>query len=219
MTVSHYILNFMGIKERKLREKQKRRKEILDTAERLFSGKKGMDTTMDDLADKTELAKGTLYLYYPNKENILVALAERGIGILRKRLQRAMDENKAGVEQLSDIADTFVKFLKEKPLHSSLILRYENTIITNKENENRGLLIEPVLDILYGILKKGKTDGSIRNDIGTKELVTILWSQMLGILITLAGRGEILKIYGVEKDWIIRGHYRVIMNGLAAGRD
>ena len=44
----------------------------------------------------------------------------------------------------------------------------------------------------------------------------ILWSQMLGILNTLLGRKEILKIYGVDRDWIIKGHYRVIMSGLDA---
>lgn len=208
----------MGVKERKTREKQKRRKEILETAEKLFSGKKGLDATMDDLAEKTELAKGTLYLYFPNKKDILTALAEKGIGLLRKRLIRAVDEAKTGIAQLSDNGDTFVEFLKEKPFYSKLILKFEKTVITDSETGNKILLIEPVLEILYKILEKGKNDGTIRNDIGTKELVTILWSQMLGILSTLSGREEILKIYGVDPDWIIRGHYRVIMNGLAAGK-
>ncbi|MBK6285570.1 MAG: hypothetical protein IPF54_25475 [Draconibacterium sp.] len=94
-------------------------------------------------------------------------------------------------------------------------MKFEKTIVTNPETGTKSLLIEPVLDILYEILKKGKNDGTIRSDIGTKELVTILWSQMLGILNTLTSRQEILQIYGVDNEWIIRGHYRVIMNGLA----
>lgn len=218
MTDSQFILTKMGIKERKIREKENRRKEILETAEKLFSGKKGLEATMDDLAAKTELGKGTLYLYFPNKKSILTALTEKGVGILRKRLSRAVDETKTGVEQLMENGDTFVTFLKEKPFYAMLILKYEKTIITNPETGTKSLLIESVLDILYDILKKGKNDGTIRDDIGTKELVTILWSQMLGILSTLTGRKEILNIYGVDSDWIIRGHYRVIMNGLAAGR-
>ena len=58
----------MGTAERKIREKEKRKKEILKCAERLFSSKKGMESTMDDLAQKTELGKGTLYLYSPIKK-------------------------------------------------------------------------------------------------------------------------------------------------------
>lgn len=206
----------MGIRERKVREKIKRRKEILKTAEKLFSGKKGLNATMDDLAEKTELAKGTLYLYFPDKNSILTALAGTGIELLRKRLITILEEDKPGIELLSDNGDIFVKFLEDKPFYTSLILKYENTVITDTETGKKNLLIEPVLELLYEVIKKGKSDGTIRSDIGTKELVTILWSQMLGILHTLSERKDILKIYGVDIEWIIRGHYRVIMNGLEA---
>jgi len=206
----------MGVKERKIREKELRRREILKAAEKLFSGRKGLEATMDDLAEKTELGKGTLYLYFPNKESILQALAEKGINLLRKRLLRVLDESKTGVEQISDNGDTFVKFLKDKPFYASLILKFEKTVVTDSGTELKTLLVEPVLEVLDKILEKGKKDGTLRDDIGTKELVAILWSQMLGILNTLSGRQELLQIYDIDVDWIIRGHYRVIMNGLAA---
>jgi len=205
----------MGVKERKIREKKLRGREILNAAEKLFSGKKGLEATMDDLAEKTELGKGTLYLYFPNKESILQALAEKGINLLRKRLLRVLDESKTGVEQISDNGDTFVKFLKDKPFYASLILKFEKTVVDSETGE-KTLLVEPVLEVLDKILEKGKKDGTLRDDIGTKELVAILWSQMLGILNTLSGRQELLQIYDIDVDWIIRGHYRVIMNGLAA---
>jgi AcrR family transcriptional regulator len=206
----------MGVAERKLKEKANRKNEILLRAEKLFSGKKGLNATMEDLAIKTELAKGTLYLYFPNKESILLALTKKGVGLLRKRLNKSLDETKTGLEQLSANGDIFVKFLTEKPFYASLILRFEKTIITNSESGVKVLLVEPVLEILQKILEKGEIDNTIRADIKTKELVTILWSQMLGILNTLSGRKEILNIYGVDRDWIIKGHYRVIMSGLAA---
>ncbi len=205
----------MGVKERKIREKENRRKDILEKAEKLFSGKKGIEATMENLAEITELGKGTLYLYFQNKESILLALAEKGISLLRKRLNRAIDSSKSGIEQLSDNGDTFVKFLKEKPFYSSLILQFEKAVLTHPEEGTKYLLIEPVLEILKKILDKGKTDGTIRTDIGTNELVAILWSQMLGILNTLNGRQDMLQIYGIDTNWIIRGHYRVIMQGLA----
>lgn len=206
----------MGIKDRKIREKERRRKEILSEAEKLFSGKKGLNATMNDLAEKTELGKGTLYLYFPTKESILQALAQKGITLLRKRLSRIIDETKTGEKLLSDNGDEFVKFLKEKPFYAGLILKFEKEILIDPENKEKVLLVEPILEILQKILRIGKKDGTLRNDIGTKELVAILWSQMLGILNTLSGRQEILQIYGIDGEWIIKGHYRLIMNGLAA---
>lgn len=203
----------MGIEERKSREKLKRRNEILKKAEKLFSGKKGLNATMDDLAALTELAKGTLYLYYQNKESILTELARKGVELLRGRLTKDAVEDKTGLERLSDTGDIFVDFLNQQPFYAGLILKYEKTMIPEKTGKNI-LLIEPVLDFLYEIIEKGQNDNSIRTDIGTKELVAILWSQMLGILSTLGERSDILEKYGVNKDWIIKGHYRIIMNGL-----
>lgn len=203
----------MGIEERKSREKLKRRNEILKKAEKLFSGKKGLNATMDDLAALTELAKGTLYLYYQNKESILTELARKGVELLRGRLTKDAVEDKTGLERLSDTGDIFVDFLNQQPFYAGLILKYEKTMIPEKSGNNI-LLIEPVLDVLYEIIEKGQNDNSIRTDIGTKELVAILWSQMLGILSTLGERRDILEKYGVNKDWIIKGHYRIIMNGL-----
>ena len=205
----------MGTAERKTREKEKRKKEILKSAEKLFSGKKGMESTMDDLAEKTELGKGTLYLYFPNKESILLALAENGIGVLRKRLMRILDDTKNGVQQLSDNGDAFVKFLHEKPFYAELILRFEKSVLTDDQTGQKRYIIEPLFKILEIILEKGKLDGTIRQDVGTKELVAVLWSQMLGVLNTLSGRKEILELYGVDTEWMIRGHFRVIMHGLA----
>ncbi len=216
MTYSQFKSVIMGVRERKSREKMQRKKYILNAAEKLFSGKKGFNATMDDLAEKTELAKGTLYLYFPDKKSIMTALAEKGIDLLRKSLSTILDINKPGIEMLSDVGDAFVKFLKDKPFYSDLILKFENTITLDAETGNVSLLIEPVLEVLYEILKKGKSDGTIRSDIGTKEMVAILWSQMLGILNTLHERMEILKVYGVDTEWIIRGHYRVILSGLEA---
>lgn len=208
----------MGVKERKIREKEQRKREILDAAYRLFSGKKGLEATMDDLAELTELGKGTLYLYFPNKDSILEALAKKGVNLLRKRLNRAIDTSKSGAEQISDNGDVFVQFLKDKPFYANLILKFEKTILIKDVTNEKVLLIEPVLEILKGILEQGQKDDTIRNDIGTKELVAILWSQMLGILNTLSGRKELLEIYGVDSEWIIRGHYRVIMGGLTKGQ-
>lgn len=203
----------MGVKERKIREKVLRRRAILKEAEKLFSGEKGLSATMDDLAEKTELAKGTLYLYFNNKEAILLALAQKGVGLLRKRMNRIPNKELTGIQRLSLAGDTFVGFLADKPFYASLFLHYESQIVEDTEGK-RSLLADPVLQILGQILDSGKEDATIRDDIATRELVAILWSQMLGVLSTLRHRKEVMEIYGIDSDWLIKGHFRVIINGV-----
>ena len=61
----------MGIQERKEREKERRRQQIMVAAKRVFSNKGFNKATMEDIAQEAELSPGTLYLYFKNKEECL----------------------------------------------------------------------------------------------------------------------------------------------------
>jgi AcrR family transcriptional regulator len=54
-----------------------RREEILDAAQRLFLRQGVGSTTIDDVAAGADVAKGTIYLHFPSKQELLIALGER----------------------------------------------------------------------------------------------------------------------------------------------
>ncbi|MEO8168159.1 MAG: helix-turn-helix domain-containing protein, partial [bacterium] len=60
----------MGIIERKEREKEHRREDIIAAAQKIFFEKGLPSATMDEIAEAAELSKGTLYLYYKSKEDL-----------------------------------------------------------------------------------------------------------------------------------------------------
>jgi AcrR family transcriptional regulator len=59
--------------------KEQRRTRILDAAERVLLAAPNRDIGMADVAQAAELAKGTVYLYFAGKEELLLALHERQI--------------------------------------------------------------------------------------------------------------------------------------------
>lgn len=61
-------------------DKLERRNEILDAAQRLFHDNAEGFGSMDSLAEAARVGKGTLYLYFSSKEEVLVALHERNAG-------------------------------------------------------------------------------------------------------------------------------------------
>lgn len=67
----------MGIKDRREREKQKRRETILKSAIEIMKEKSFSEISMEKIAEKTELSKGTLYLYFPDKETLFVEALEK----------------------------------------------------------------------------------------------------------------------------------------------
>jgi AcrR family transcriptional regulator len=60
-------------------DKLERRRDILSAAEKLFLARPEGLASMDELAGAAGVAKGTLYLYFPSKEEVLVALHERNV--------------------------------------------------------------------------------------------------------------------------------------------
>jgi AcrR family transcriptional regulator len=61
-------------------EKELRRRGILDEARRLLASTPYPALRMNDLAQRLGLAKGTLYLYFPAKESLFLALLEEEMG-------------------------------------------------------------------------------------------------------------------------------------------
>src|SRR5512144_44929 len=69
----------MAIRQRAIQaeDKQERRDAILDAAERMLVRCPDRVANVAEVADEARLAKGTVYLYFPSKEELLLALHER----------------------------------------------------------------------------------------------------------------------------------------------
>ena len=82
----------MGIQERKEREKERRRQQIIVAAKRVFSNKGFNKATMEDIAKESELSPGTLYLYFKNKEELYASLSLRILYFQNIRVEQVIAE-------------------------------------------------------------------------------------------------------------------------------
>jgi len=89
----------MGIQERKQRERERRRQQIIVAAKRVFSEKGFSKTTMEDIAREAELSPGTLYLYFKNKDELYASLSLRILQYMNIRLEDVKKEKGSSPEQ------------------------------------------------------------------------------------------------------------------------
>jgi AcrR family transcriptional regulator len=82
----------MGIQERKERERERRRQQIMVAAKRVFTDKGFGKATMEDIANEAELSPGTLYLYFRNKDELYASLSLRILQYLTIRLEHVSAE-------------------------------------------------------------------------------------------------------------------------------
>lgn len=69
------------------------REAILQNAARLFARKPFHEVLMDDVAEQTGVAKGTIYRYFPNKAELFVALSMRFVEMLAGEVGRAVSSD------------------------------------------------------------------------------------------------------------------------------
>jgi AcrR family transcriptional regulator len=82
----------MGIRERKERERERRKQQIMVAAKRVFTNKGFGKATMEDIAKEAELSPGTLYLYFKNKDELYASLSLRILQYLMIRLEHVSAE-------------------------------------------------------------------------------------------------------------------------------
>lgn len=88
----------MGIHERKERERERRRQQIIVAAKRVFSEKGFNKATMEDIAHEAELSPGTLYLYFKNKDELYASLSLRILHYLLIRLEHLNSDAHSDIE-------------------------------------------------------------------------------------------------------------------------
>jgi AcrR family transcriptional regulator len=81
----------MVIQDRKERERERRRQQIIVAARRVFAAKGLSKATMEDIANEAELSPGTLYIYFGNKDELYASLAIRILKHLNIRLKHVTD--------------------------------------------------------------------------------------------------------------------------------
>ncbi|NDJ74867.1 MAG: TetR/AcrR family transcriptional regulator [Chloroflexi bacterium] len=145
------------------RKKEKTRQHIISAAMRLFA-EQGLDATaMEQIAEEADVAKGTLYNYFPSKEVIVSAfvqgrLAEQGAARLqqihnlpdtRARLTYIFDELVAGVQAQPEIFERF------------LVYQLRQTVSLHPNQKVDGSLYT----LADQIVRLGQQDGEIRADL------------------------------------------------------
>lgn len=185
----------MGIHERKEREKERRREEILDAAQRVFVEKGLTTATVDDIAIAAELSKGTLYLYFESKEDIYIALMMRGLRLLYSMFNNIISVETSVVKILHRMEEAYTEFFNTQRnyfrmldsafrpnVHKEVSEEMRRTYTTESQKN-----WEQIIDLF----NRGVREKKIRNDINPVDMAIIIWSNATTLMTRIDREGEI----------------------------
>jgi TetR/AcrR family transcriptional regulator len=207
------------IAERRQEEKDRRRNEILDAAEDVFANVGLEKATMDQVARKARLSRALLYVYFEDKADLLMGVCERALIMLRARFLQAAAAHERGIDKIEAIGRAYVTFAQECPVHFESLVRFE-MLEPDPElyNQPHGLVFasDAVHDFLVEVLTIGIEDGSIRKDLGDRDLTAItLWGFMHGIIQLIATKANLLAHDGVKPEQLVEHALRMAHSSLA----
>jgi len=176
----------MGIAERKEREKEERRTEILKAAERVFFEKGLAQATMDEIAERAELSKATLYLYYGSKEDLYLGVESRGKQILREMFEKEASTGKGAIERLQNMCKAYFAFYQRHRDYFRMFAFSENNQLHSQVSEQ--MLEEcsagghKIGQVMADVIEDGINEGVFRPELVPFEMTVILWRASKGII-------------------------------------
>lgn len=213
----------MGSNERKEKEKEIRRKDILNAAERIFFTKGYNYATMDDVAKEAEYSKRTVYVYFNSKEQIYFEIMIRGYRLLMEMLKANLQKNKAhtAIEEIRQMASTLYQFSNDYSEYFGAIMEYENSVldfqksIPDHSKEECYALGEQILGYLMDALKKGIAEGSVRSDLNIENSALTLWACIIGVFNTAKKKKYYIENYhGIKPEDLVSEAFDMMIRSI-----
>ncbi len=149
-------------------KKRENRQSILDAAENIIAEKGFKAMTMDDVAKKADLAKGTLYLYFPNKNSLCAAVNARLNKEINCTIKKKIDSYETGSEKIVACGTGFIEYCKKNPQKCKAGTELYLMPLEDIEDPNVQDFLQEVnktVQMMVDAYRQGKAEGSILEDV------------------------------------------------------
>jgi TetR/AcrR family fatty acid metabolism transcriptional regulator len=162
-----------------------KRDRILKAAIKVFAKNGFYATRVSEIAKAAGVADGTIYLYFKNKDDVLITIFEDGIqqllAILREvaasdepfdaRITRIIELQLGLLEDQRDLAEVITVNLRQS---SSLLKQYAAPLFME------------YIDVIAGLIREGQEQGAFRADLNPRVVARSLFGALDAILLTWA---------------------------------
>jgi AcrR family transcriptional regulator len=176
----------MGVTERRKREREVRRESAIDAAMGIYEEEGYHAITMEKIAERAELSRAALYLYFKNKEEILVSAIVAHADYFALLLQEVYDNRQNTKGQLLDkLWECFQKFYEKDPAtFTAWQYFHQSDVIGNLSPDLRDILHEAgakVVALQHKIVEYGITQ-KLFIKCDHRTIAEVIWASFLGII-------------------------------------
>jgi len=183
-----------------------KRERILSAAERIFARHGFFAAKVSDVAKEAGVADGTIYLYFKNKDDLLISVFERRMQEVNAKLRAAI-AGKPPREQLRAFIRTYLQLVHDEPAAAEVLtveLRQSSKFMKEYANPE----FADFLRVLGGIVSAAELDAAVPAHVGARMIFGMLDELALAWVLAKAplGGGTRPKKFDIVRaaDWIIQ---------------
>jgi AcrR family transcriptional regulator len=172
--------------EKKKKEKESKRNNILRAARKLFFDRGFKSVTVDSIAAKAGVSKGSIYLYFDSKEEIYAQVLVNDNIEHNKEIKYFAEKDEPAAELLMEYSRIYVDyFLHDNELFRILMtfmLQTEQMNLTEAQNTELIKTTNDNIKVISGILQKGIDSGEFSPAIDIRQTQNAIWGMLNGII-------------------------------------
>ena len=206
-------------RQRRDDEKEQRREALIDAAEAVFAASGFEAAKMEDVARQARVSRALVYLYFRTRDELLMAICERALRLLRERFSTAAAGHRRGIEQIGAIGRSYIDFADEFPLYFMALSRFEahapdaaNTVAAERAVLDAGAAVH---EVTVMALQQGMRDGSIRRSPQPMLVAMTLWGFIHGTIQIAQTKRPFIEEAGVTREALLRNAIDHGLRGLA----
>ena len=181
----------MGVRNRLPAEK--RRKQIVKCAVRVFARSNYRKARVADIAAEAGISEATIYKHFPSKKSIFIEILHDMSGRMISRLREEGNKEENALEAIRNMAKTFYNLIVNHPdevkVQFQAISEVDDKEIADRLHQDH----EDYMRFIRSVIGRGMQQGTVRKDLDVDTLVLLL--DGVGVFI------ELMKLLSFEKHF------------------
>ena len=156
-----------------------KRERILSAAERIFARHGFFAAKVSDVAKEAGVADGTIYLYFKNKDDLLISLFERRMQQVNETLRAEIErvKQKGPIDQLRAFIKAYLQLVHDEPAAAEVLtieLRQSSKFMKEYENPQFADFLRLLGGIIAAAQEQGMLDSTIPAHVAARMIFGML---------------------------------------------
>jgi len=204
----------LGRKEREVREREDM---ILDVSRKMLAKTGFQGFRLDDLAHAIEYSKGTLYQHFSTKEDLMLAVCTKSLGMRSALFQRVKTFEGSSREKICALGLVDQYFVKHFPEYFDLDQMIKAMSFWDKTSQARRdehiQVGTSCFQTMFSIVDDAKKNGDLPKNAKSNEIAFAIVSVTIGSHLTLRNPGMTL-VAGIKPSFdVLQRHQHALLDG------